>query len=103
MSRLPRALSQSSSASGELCSETAWPVMRYGRAEPRLRWEANHDDGYVGHANGHDVGHGADLASPRLVSAACDSRVHKVPPLVSKRRSPGLVCLPGLRVYLTII
>src|SRR3981081_1182699 len=44
--------------------------------------EAVHDDGYVEHANGNDVGYGAYLASRAHVSGAWDSRGDKVPPFV---------------------
>src|SRR5713226_4672074 len=102
MRRLPRALSQSFLRTGDLCGETAWPARRYGTVALRTRWEAVHD-GYVEHADGHDVGHGPYLAPHARVSGAGDSRGHKVPALVMERQPLALVWLLGLRVYLGVI
>jgi hypothetical protein len=77
--------------------------MRYGTVGLRMRREAIHDDGHVEHADGHDVGHGAYLASRVRVSGARDSRVHKVSSLVTERQPPALLWLLGLRVYLGAI
>src|SRR5260370_7775472 len=76
--------------------------MRYSTVGRRTRREAVHDNGHVEHADRHDVGHGAYRASSHRVSGAGDSRVHKVPPLVIERQSPGSAWLLGLRVFLRI-
>src|SRR5438132_7406208 len=65
--------------------------------------EQVHDDGYVDNADGHDVGHGACLASRDRASGARDRRMHNVPALVAERQPPALVWLLGLRVYLAVI
>jgi hypothetical protein len=68
----------------------------------RARWEA-HDDGYVEHADRHDVGHGSYLASSFRIFGIGDSSDDKVPTLVIVRQPPPLLWLLGLRVYLAVI
>src|SRR6266481_6146170 len=87
----------------DLCGETAGAAVRYGTAEPRTRGEQVHDDGYVDNADGHDVGHGACLASRDRASGARDRRMHKVPALVAEGQPPAVLWLLGLRVYLAVI
>jgi hypothetical protein len=68
--------------------------------EARVPWEAV-DDGYVEHAHGHDVGHGAVLAAGDRVSGAWDRRSDKVPAFLIAKHT--LFWLPGLRVYLAVV
>src|SRR5260370_19549608 len=102
MRTLPRAPAQWTVPAGDPCGKTAWSEICYGAVGLRTRREAVHDDGHVEHTDRHDIGHGAYRTSSRRVSGAGDSRVHKVPPLVIERQSPGSAWLLGLRVYLGI-